>query len=305
MGQRSLARATHAFKKGDWQTAVKIYETIYRVQPSIRINHLLACSLLKLGNKEYALEMVLQALDSYLVDERHFRFLITVIIKNEQLLMANQIATTIKDLGMKKETKQKISIAELNRRHRTGFNDDCQKFYQLSTKSIYGQRQRYEEGKHLPLKEWIMATKKLLVDPYTKPIIRVTLLQDLQKIRFDEPLNFQWLEGKPREIVPSKLIDFEKHPTVNMVQSLLLETLSQQKINPELSMVIMENEMVNLTLLYPFIDDVIISPEMWITSTIKHLGDPHLESLYYLNYEDDTIMLWRKKLATLTKAMQN
>ncbi len=39
------------------------------------------------------------------------------------------------------------------------------------------QRRIFEAGKQLPLEEWLTATKALLVDPFVKPIIRVSLLE--------------------------------------------------------------------------------------------------------------------------------
>ncbi|MBT9673033.1 hypothetical protein GPK34_13430 [Secundilactobacillus kimchicus] len=304
MDDRPLAQANQAFKDGDWQTAVQRYEAIYQTRPSAKINHLLARSLMSLGDAAYAFEVVLQAPDSYLSDADHFQFLMTVVLENDQLLMANQIAATVTNSAMKQAANQQINMAEQHHRQQVGFQAAYQAFYQLATESIAGQRERYERGKQLPLKEWLTATQHLLVDPFVTPIIRVTLLQDLQKLRFDKPVRFQWLIGEPREIVPSQLTDFDEQPTVRQVQERLLETLSRRGTDPGLSVALLEGEMVNLTLLYPFIDDVVTSPERWVAAASQSLDGPS-KTPGRPKAEDESMTAWRQKLAALTQAMQS
>lgn len=293
MDERPLAVANQAFKDQNWQLAAEAYEEVYQNQPTITLNHLLAQSLLNAGQTGRALEVVFEEATSYLSDGEHLALLIEVLLANQNLLLANQVAESITQPSLRTKAVHQIENEEQRVSSEAEFASHYQQFYQLASGNLIHQQVAYEASKRLPKKVWIKAAQHLLVDPFVKPIVRVTLLEDLQKLRFDEPVNLQWLTGESRRVVPSELVPFERNSSLKEALGVLKSRLGSA--DPLTAQLQEENLRLQLTLLYPFDQEVISDWAVWMS---LNLGESIAETP--MNQE---MKEWHERLSQIIQEM--
>lgn len=262
MDERPLATANQAFKEQDWSLAARAYETVYQTQSTEAINHLLARSLFMAGHVTQALEIALENPESYLTDETHLTWLIEILLANGNLLVANQVVSAINQPALKEGVSQQITAVEHRLLKTSASQGGYQKFYQLAAGDLLQQRMAYEESKALPKRSWVKAATHLLVDPFVKPIVRVTLLEDLRKLKVSEPVWFQWLIGEPRQLTPTDLRPLEDE----IVNQKALKTLKAQlgSVDPVSAQLQVESLRIQLALLYPFADEAVADWQTWV-----------------------------------------
>lgn len=291
---RNLQIANTAFKKQDWHQAAEYYELVYQDAPSAKINHLLVKSLFEDHQYAEAQVIMMENLNSYLMDEAHVVQMVEVLLANRQLIMAHVLTATLPNQF--EQVDRLIGQAEMQTRQRSTFNFDYQSFYQLSALTMNQQQRAFERGKQLPLKEWLTATKALLVDPFVKPIIRVSLLEMVQKLKVKEQLDFRWLDDKIYQIHGNELkslADFEK---VDILENILQTTVSE---NDPVTQQLFQDELgLQVTLLYPFIDKAITDPKQWVERMIQ--GDLVQSAKLPEPY---SVEWWQRKLEQIMSEM--
>lgn len=291
---RNLQLANEAFKNQQWGQAAQLYEQEYQTAPSEKINHLLVKSLFENHQSKLAYTVMMDNLNSYLMDDQHVILMVQVLLANQQLLMAHVLTATVAPLP--ETVTQLIERAESQARQKPDFRRDYQTFYQLSALTLTQQQRAFKKGQELPLKEWQTATEALLVDPFVKPIIRVSLLEMVQKLKLTTPMNFRWLDNKNYEVVGSRLkalADFEK---VGILENSLQEMIGG---HDPMTQQLYQNELgLQVTLLYPFIDRAIPDPRAWVTRLIQgdQVQSASLPAPYSLEW-------WQRKLSQIMSEM--
>ncbi len=86
---RNLRRANEAFRQQQWGQAAQYYEQEYQTAPSAKINHLLVKSLFEDHQNKLAYTIMMDNLNSYLMDGEHVILMVQVLLANRQLLMAH------------------------------------------------------------------------------------------------------------------------------------------------------------------------------------------------------------------------
>ncbi|WP_054654640.1 hypothetical protein [Secundilactobacillus silagei] len=95
---RNLQRANEAFKQQQWGQAAQYYEQEYQTAPSAKINHLLVKSLFEDHQNKLAYSIMMDNLNSYLMDSEHVILMVQVLLANRQLLMAHILTATVTQL---------------------------------------------------------------------------------------------------------------------------------------------------------------------------------------------------------------
>lgn len=294
MTNRTLQQANTAFKQHQWHAAATLYEQVYEQEKSPKINHLLVKSLFE--DQQYVAAKLVMADDwnSYLVDTDHFELMVQVLLKNRQLVMVHVLIATTGVTNSKIETL--LTQAETQCRERTHFQAEYQAFYQLSAHGLQQQRQGFELGKQLPLKEWLTAAKALLTDPFVKPVIRVSLLQLMQQLKVSETVKFRWLDDQEYQLIPSTLQPFEKLTSVQKLKQQLQAEIVQN--DPITQQLYQESLQLQLTLLYPFIDRAISNSDEWLTRLVH--GNTTVIREPAIRF---SVAWWQQKLALIMSEM--
>ncbi len=291
---RNLQRANDAFKQQQWGQAAQYYEQEYQTAPSAKINHLLVKSLFEDHQNKLAYTIMMDNLNSYLMDSEHVILMVQVLLANRQLLMAHILTATVTQLPQ--EVSGLIQQAEATARLQPDFKKDYQTFYQLSALTLTQQRRTFEAGKQLPLKEWVTATKALLVDPFVKPIIRVSLLEMVQKLKLSDRMTFRWLDNKNYEIVGSELKSLAEFEKVGILEGILQKAIGDYD---PVTQQLFQNELgLQVTLLYPFIDRAIPDPQAWVERLIQ--GDQVQSAALPTPY---SVEWWQRKLSQIMSEM--
>ncbi len=291
---RNLQLANEAFKAQKWAQAAQLYEQEYQSAPSEKINHLLVKSLFEDHQYKMAYTIMMDNLNSYLMDEQHVILMVEVLLANRQLLMSHVLTATLPRVPA--QVTRLIQQAEANARQEPNFKKDYQTFYQLSALTFNQQQRAFEKGKELPLDEWVTATKVLLIDPFVKPIIRVSLLEMVQKLKLPEHFEFRWLDNKNYEIVGNQLKSLAEFEKVGILENVLREMIDD---HDPVTQQLYQNELgLQVTLLYPFIDRAIPDPRAWVTRLIK--GDQVQSATLPVAY---SLEWWQRKLSQIMSEM--
>lgn len=291
---RNLQLANEAFKKAQWRQAAQLYEQEYQSASSEKINHLLVKSLFEDHQYKMAYTVMMDNLNSYLMDEQHVVLMVRVLLANHQLLMAHVLTATIPQLP--EEVGQLIQQAEEGTRQKPDFRKKYQTFYQLSALTLNQQQQTFERGKQLPLSEWITATKALLVDPFVKPIIRVSLLEMVQKLKLPQQFTFRWLDNKNYRVAGNQLKSLAEVKKVGILERALQEMIGD---HDPVTQQLYQNELgLQVTLLYPFIDRAIPDPKAWVIRLIQ--GDQKQSAALPTAY---SVEWWQRKLSQIMSEM--
>lgn len=291
---RNLQLANEAFKNQQWGQAAKLYEQEYQSAPSEKINHLLVKSLFEDHQNKMAYSVMMDNLNSYLMDDQHVILMVQVLLANRQLMMAHILTATVPQLP--EQVGQLISQAEDEARQKADFKKDYQTFYQLSALTFTQQQRVFEKGKELPLGEWVTATKALLVDPFVKPIIRVSLLEMVQKLKLPDHFEFRWLDNKNYEIVGNQLKSLSEFEKVGILERTLQQMIGD---HDPVTQQMYQNELgLQVTLLYPFVDQAIPDPQAWVERLIE--GDQEQSATLPAMY---SVEWWQRKLSQIMSEM--
>ncbi|WP_203649008.1 hypothetical protein [Secundilactobacillus yichangensis] len=291
---RNLQLANEAFKNQKWGQAAQFYEQEYQSAPSEKINHLLVKSLFENHQDKMAYAVMMDNLNSYLMDGQHVILMVQVLLANHQILMAHILTATVPQLP--KRVDQLISQAEDAARQKPEFKKAYQTFYQLSALTLTQQQRAFEKGKELPLEEWVTATKALLIDPFVKPIIRVSLLEMVQKLKLPERFDFRWLDNKNYGITGNQLKSLAEFDKVGLLERTLQEMIGD---HDPVTQQLYQNELgLQVTLLYPFIDRAIPDVKAWVTRLIEgdQVQSAALPTMYSVEW-------WQRQLSQIMSEM--
>ncbi|KRM74072.1 hypothetical protein [Secundilactobacillus collinoides] len=290
---RLLKSANDAFSDENWAKAADLYDQLYQAEKTVKLNHLLVKSRYEMGRPETALAVMREQEQSYFEDNYHVILWTKVMLANRLNVMVRVAMKTLTavphEMGVLVTEYEDVYLQTAH------FSKDYQQFYQLSAQNLTGQRHQFEVGKALPLKEWLAAATHLLTDPFVKPIVRVSLLELMHKLKTDTPVHYLWLDGQPHDVVPSDLPELDDIPIVQATQAALGQVVADD--DPITQQLYSESLRVQLSLLYPFVDHAVTNSKKWVRVLTGQISpdDP--------NSELQTMMKWQAKLAKMMQEM--
>ncbi|KRK98238.1 hypothetical protein FD04_GL001218 [Secundilactobacillus odoratitofui DSM 19909 = JCM 15043] len=291
---RQLKSANQAFKDAKWHEAALLYEQVYQLEKSAKVNHLLVKSLYEDQQYKLAYQVMLDDPNSYLMDQSHLVLMVKVMLATNQLMMAHILMASLPQVP--EEVTTLITASEQQFRQRPDFQTRYQAFYQLSSQTTLQQQRAFEEGKQLPLSEWLTAARSLLTDPFVKPIVRVSVLEMLVKLKRSERYDFRWLDDQNYSLNPNQLVPLADMPIVSQLHASLAEVINT---DDPVTFQLYQNELgLQTTLLYPFVDRAIQSPDLWVNRLVH--GDLVQSAQLPERY---TLEWWHRKLAQVIANM--
>ncbi|MFT9388877.1 MAG: type I restriction endonuclease subunit R [Leuconostoc sp.] len=266
--QALMTRAQTEMKQENWHDAAESLTVIYETIATFDMNYRLVTALFMDEQYQLAASYADDFLLNYLEEETDFRMLVALAIQNQNFVYAQQLVMLWQDETVQAAVLSDIRDAEVRAKATMAatFQTIARQFYHLSDYSIMEQRDRYESARHLPVDEFIVGARYLLVDPFATPIIRATLLEDLQKLQVAEPVQYRWLDDEIYTIALNQLPLLTDSEIFEEIADYLDEKVGQD--DPIALDLLAQQVRFELTLLYPRVTEVVTDPEGWVDASI-------------------------------------
>ncbi|WP_395378691.1 hypothetical protein [Fructilactobacillus frigidiflavus] len=197
----------------------------------------------------------------------NFALLTKIYLKNHRYLQL-QIIADGQNEKIKHELLSKIkqSEAEYENNEPTTIASKSREFMHLGAFSATRQREVISEAETLPLQKYVAGVRLNLLDQDVNPVWRMQLLNNLMRMGFNKSVDFIWIDDTKHSIIPKSALDIEQTKAFQKMQRVIDETIGQEDpiIAAQLQVVVN----VDLQLLFPYIDKIVINPEIWL-ATIK------------------------------------
>ncbi|WP_288628985.1 type I restriction endonuclease subunit R [uncultured Leuconostoc sp.] len=294
--QELIDRANIETKQKNWHDAAETLATLYEKMQTFKVNYRLVTALFMDEQYQLASSYADDFLLEYLDDESNFRMIVALAVQNQNFVYAQQLAVLWDDLDVVDEVLKEIRQAEERAQENMKATLDtvARQFYHMSDYDLLAQRDRYESARHLPVAQFVVGAKFLLVDPYALPIIRATLLEDLQKLQIDGVVKYRWLDDEIYTIQLSDVMPLTSSAVFEAAAATLESRLGQE--DPIALEMLAHQMRIELTLLYPRVDIAINDIEKWVDNSIAH---------YYGRSKPDepeNQRQWHEKINALTES---
>ncbi|MGV0168650.1 hypothetical protein ACRYI5_08590 [Furfurilactobacillus sp. WILCCON 0119] len=288
-----VANAKQAFNDEDYAQAASLLEKLYEEVQLPEVNHLLVQALYMHEEYSRARMYAGEFLNSYLGTAADWRFLLTLLLRVHDFILAHEVTAGIHESTLRIESETLIEGAEQAARTETAatIKTVAKHFYHMSDDSVLEQQHRFQAAMKLPLAEFETGAKFLLLDPYLHPLYRASILEVLQRVQLDEPVSYRWLDEKTHEVVPAQLTPLDDDAIYQQVQKKLQDRLVDE--DPVAETLLTQEVRLQLTLVYPRLNDVVTDPDEWVTGLIEiYRGDDQTVS--------ESVSNWQRRLEQLT-----
>lgn len=294
---KTYQKARDAFNQHQYHTCCELLLKVLPQTKNSDINHLLARALYRDQHYSQAKKIIELDLDSYRDDENSFRLMLRILLKNCEFIRCREIAVTIKDPHLAFEIRDLIHKSEAAdlKKDPKKIQKMANQFYHLANQSLIHQRMVFARALTLPGKEFVSIAVELLNDPFLKPIMRLSVLDTLRKLRFSQNVRYRWLNNKIYDLKPASLLDLVNMRSYQQVMQIVETEYAE---NPTDMLLLLQNLRLELSYLYPFNDQVIQNPRLWVKiAALRIKGQqPDLNQR-----ESRKIYEWQVKLNHLTQ----
>ncbi|GAB6092211.1 hypothetical protein [Furfurilactobacillus curtus] len=291
-----LTKAKSAFHGEDYAQAASLLEDLYLEVQTSNLNHLLVEALYM--HKEYSRARTYadDFLNSYLTNATDIRFLLTLLLRVHEFVLAHEIVAGINDTTLKRTGTDMIAGAEAEARQTTAatIKTISKQFYHMSDLSPVQQQARFQAALKLPLQEFETGAKFLLLDPYLHPLFVASILEVLQRVKEPTPVKFRWIDEQQYEVIPVQLTPLQEEPVYQQTQATLRQQLSEQ--DPVAETLLSQELRLQLTLTYPFVGRVVSDQDAWVRALIATYRGDHLVA-------NSAVQRWQKRLDTLVNQL--
>lgn len=288
--EKKWAKAKSLYEKGDMQTALPIFEELYGQEddPQLIISYARILQQLK----QYV-QAAKVAQNNYVIFvEKAPQLFVEIMLANDRPLDARLF---IKQLPLKQQEtlQKKVEKAEkqLSIDKHASIRELSRSFSHLGDFSFSEQQIRFNQASGLPLREYLLAAKFVLRDPYVYPLIKSSIVKDLISLDVDETMTMYWIDDQEHNFNPKEVLAFDQIQQVNEVFRLLNQAYLQE--DPQSLQIYSQTFNLQLLFLYPFVTGVIKDAHAWFRALIGQT-DPN-------NSADKQALYWQKlieKLAT-------
>lgn len=195
------------------------------------------------------------------------------------------LSSTLKEERRYSEKEQRATEKEITQRS-----------YSIAQFPLIEQLHILKETNKLNFDDQFHILEVIVSNPTTNQLIRSSALLMLSQYDISqstEEINFLWFDEK-KSICIKEIQPLEENATVQILHKKLGERLRD---NPSLHGMISQELDIQIIQLYPYIDDVITFPELWIDFYLDKFSD---DSIDYSAYPDEAVRglkKWFKRLS--------
>lgn len=273
--QEQFQQAQRYVDQQDFQAAAPILTDLNQQIDDLAVHQLLVQTEYELRHYAVAWHLIQEQPTPYQTQPNLQRLAFNVALCNQQFIPARKLAgenaawlAAVAAAEVTARQTQQATLATLERQ-----------FVHLGDQTFREQQRRFVAADQLPLTEFLRAAKFVLRDPYANVLIRSSLLQVLAQLMIEEPITMLWLDEQEYTIIPAKIGDLFAHPTVLAINDLLVQKYGNQ--DPVTLQMYQQEFYLQLTLLYPLIDQAITDPQSWflaLTAYSQTDNDPQIQA---------------------------
>lgn len=268
-----VVKGQAAFDEHSYGPALDALDEAYDLNQTPAINQLLMRVLFADGQYKTAQLFADESIDSYLATAETAQLYVTVTLHNQQFLAAHEFIMWLPET-QRADLMAKVVTAEMTTRQtqQATITTIARHFYHLSDGDAISQRERLIAADKLPLDEYLVGTRFVLLDPFLTPISRVSVLDRLRRLRVAQSVDMVWLDGDTLTVVPAQLESIEN---MARYQDILTELQSyEQTVGPAMIHSLVEQVRLMLMIAYPVLEKVAIEPKSWVAGLIaESLGN--------------------------------
>lgn len=268
-----VAKGQAAFEEQSYGPALDALDEAYDLKQTPAINQMLTRVLLADGQYKTAQLFADEFIDSYLATNETAQLYVTVALHNQQFLAAREFIMWLPE-AQRADLMAQVVTAEMTVRQtqQATITTIARHFYHLSDGDAISQRERLIAADKLPLDEYLVGARFVLLDPFLTAISRVSVLDRLRRLRVTQSVDMVWLDGGTLTVVPAQLESIE-----NMVryQAIVTELQSYERtVGPAMVHGLAEQVRLMLMIAYPVLERVAIEPKSWVAGLIaESLGN--------------------------------
>lgn len=268
-----VAKGQAAFEEQSYGPALDALDEAYDLKQTPAINQMLTRVLLADGQYKTAQLFADEFIDSYLATNETAQLYVTVALHNQQFLAAREFIMWLPE-AQRADLMAQVVTAEMTARQtqQATITTIARHFYHLSDGDAISQRERLIAADKLPLDEYLVGARFVLLDPFLTAISRVSVLDRLRRLRVTQSVDMVWLDGGTLTVVPVQLESIE-----NMVryQAIVTELQSYERtVGPAMVHGLAEQVRLMLMIAYPVLERVAIEPKSWVAGLIaESLGN--------------------------------
>lgn len=268
-----VAKGQAAFEEQSYGPALDALDEAYDLKQTPAINQMLTRVLLADGQYKTAQLFADEFIDSYLATNETAQLYVTVALHNQQFLAAREFIMWLPE-AQRADLMAQVVTAEMTARQtqQATITTIARHFYHLSDGDAISQRERLIAADKLPLDEYLVGARFVLLDPFLTAISRVSVLDRLRRLRVTQSVDMVWLDGGTLTVIPGQLESIE-----NMVQyqAIVTELQSYERsVGPAMLHGLAEQVRLMLMIAYPVLERVAIDPKSWVAGLIaESLGN--------------------------------
>lgn len=258
--QIQFEKAQQALDQQQYSEAARILALLNDEVDLFVINHSLVKALYEMGQYRQAWSLINEHLADYQQSAELTALAVQVALANHQMINARKLA-----LASRHDDRLLRQIDQAEDKMRETMQQSLQgiqrRFIHLGDQAFNGQQERFHAADQLPLNEYVQAAKYLVRDPFVRPLIRASIIQNLQQLQVKEIITIYWIDDQEYSVDLAKLKPVDEYPIVIEVQKLLSDRYGQS--DPVTLQTYLQEFYLQLTLLYPRIEETIVDARAW------------------------------------------
>lgn len=262
-----LVKALRFLQKGNLQEAESFIEKAYMLKQEKAATILYTSILAERGKYEKAKKIADEHMNLYEFKEENQLFYLTLLVKLRRFLQAEslvkkwrkekQSSPSEKWIQMEQAiANEKEKMVEEDRKNKAAI---AEKLSRLGNYSVEQQITLLQNAGELSSTLLQKITRSLLLNPYVANESKTVLIHLLIEQEAHGKFQMMWFD-EIREIEPKKIGTLDQQSSFSSVHQVLEKQLSS---NPSLLSMIQQEADRHFFQLYPFMDEVIVSPEEW------------------------------------------
>lgn len=263
----------HRFK----QVINKTEKLLEKYPDLISVNFLRAKALYWVGRYAEAQKIMIEFQEELLSNQRNYQAMLAISLKNNAFIFAREIAakTALKDQNSWLKQIAKVEQAYRLKNSIT-LNAKTRKLAHIGVLPAYNQVHTINDSLYLPLKEYLIASKAMLADPFTWQVSKTQILVQLMKLRIGGTVQLSWLDQQIYKIDLTQLRTIDRYPSLTT----MLDIIDRKYAATDpIKLQLLEREIITQSnYIYPFFNRIILDPHYWVRAVVTELFGERLQA---------------------------
>ncbi|CAK1222111.1 Tetratricopeptide (TPR) repeat (TPR) [Fructobacillus cardui] len=262
-------QAEAEFNQEHYHQAADLFVTVYQEEQSLAVNRQLVLALKEDQQYQLAKDYATDFLSDYVQHENLFLLYFDLLLQTQNYVSAQQWALQSPNQELTEGLLAQIRDGERKAEDQQGqtLKTIAQHFYHLSDESMVAQQECYQQAFHLPVATFVTGAKFLLVDPFASPLMRSTLLSDLQELGETGVVTYQWLDQQRYQIDLQAILPLFSNKAFQKLVIALDDQVGQE--DPIAYQALFDQLRLEAMLLFPRLEESILDATAWVDADLS------------------------------------